>query len=318
MKRYNIEDVKKYVEKNSNCILLDSEYKNYNSKLKFKCKCGEIFETSFEKFKTRNKRQCNKCGRKNISEYHKLRIDDIKKYVEENSNCILLSTEYVNAHSKLLFQCECGNTFLTPFKHFKDSNQRQCQECGKEIRFDKRRHDYSDVKKYIEDYNCKLISDNYKNINQKLEIQCNCGNLFYTSYNMFKNLDINCCKRCREEKNSISKGEIKIEQWLNDNKIKYETQYTFDSLKNSHKLRFDFAILNKENNIKLLIEYDGKQHYGLGNFTSDEDEMIAQYNRVLQNDYIKNEFCFTNGYSILRIPYNRYSQIESILERNLL
>ena len=40
-------------------------------------------------------------------------IDSIAEYLREQSNgkCEILSTEYVNPTSKLLFRCECGNTF---------------------------------------------------------------------------------------------------------------------------------------------------------------------------------------------------------------
>ncbi|WP_291631441.1 hypothetical protein [Clostridium sp.] len=60
-----------------------------------------------------------------------------------------------------------------------------------------------------------------------------------------------------------SKGELKISSILNDNNIKYKTQYTFNDLRseNGSLLRFDFAILNDDNKLLYLIEYQGKQHY---------------------------------------------------------
>ena len=47
MKRLTFEYVKEWVENNSECILLSTEYKNAKTKLKFKCKCGKEFERTW-------------------------------------------------------------------------------------------------------------------------------------------------------------------------------------------------------------------------------------------------------------------------------
>ena len=56
-------------------------------------------------------------------------IDSIRKFVEENSDSKLLSTEYVGFSQKLLFKCTCGNNFEKTFTKFKNNNQRKCAEC---------------------------------------------------------------------------------------------------------------------------------------------------------------------------------------------
>lgn len=58
----------------------------------------------------------------------------------------------------------------------------------------------------------------------------------------------------------ISHGNKKIEELLNDNKIDFAKEFSFNDLIDIDKLRFDFAIF-KNNQLKYLIEYDGKQHY---------------------------------------------------------
>ncbi len=321
IKRYTFNEVKEIIESNSNCKLLSNEYKNSSTKLKLLCKCGNEFEATFEKFLRRNKRQCNECGKLNGATSRRLSIDEVREFVESNSDCKLLSNEYVDAHSKLLMMCSCGNEFLVPFKHFKNNSQRQCQQCGRNIQADKRKLDYKYIKNYIESESksgCKLLSNQYKNSNTKIRIQCSCGNEFRTLFDMFRRYDVRSCKICRQNNNTRSKGELKIEDWLISNNISYIPEYTFETLKSSKKLRFDFAILNKDNDIKLLIEFDGKQHFGIGNFSSDEEEMNLQYEKIIKNDLLKNEFCFDKGYSLLRIPYNQYPNINDILSRSLL
>lgn len=319
MKRLSIDYIKQFVKEESDCMLISDTYKSCDTKMLFKCKCGNEFETSFYKFDKRNKRQCNDCGKYLASNRRKLPYEDVKKFIEvdSNSGCKLLSEKYDNAQKKLKIQCECGNVFETKFNHFKGSFQRQCTNCGYEKNASSRRLSNTYVNEFIESKGCKLLSE-YKNINTMINIQCKCGNNFKTLFPMFRDYDIQTCLICREENKSVSKGEDKIEKWLIENSVAYTCQHTFDDLKHSKPLKYDFAIFNKKNKIKMLIEYDGKQHYGLGNFSNDEEKMLENYNRIKQSDYTKNEYCFRNGIPLIRIPYNRYYKIEEILENSLL
>jgi hypothetical protein len=60
-------------------------------------------------------------------------IENIRDYVKNNSDCALLSKEYVGYSQKLLFKCSCGNNFEKTFTKFKGSNQKKCPACS-EIR----------------------------------------------------------------------------------------------------------------------------------------------------------------------------------------
>lgn len=59
---YTIEFIRKFVEENSTSILLSNKYFNCKTKLKFKCECGNEFETTFDNFKNSKKRKCNMCS----------------------------------------------------------------------------------------------------------------------------------------------------------------------------------------------------------------------------------------------------------------
>lgn len=65
----------------------------------------------------------------------KLTIQEIQKYIDENTTgeCILLSTEYKNSTTPLLFQCQCGKTFERDWQHF-SRKRHLCPECGKKIK----------------------------------------------------------------------------------------------------------------------------------------------------------------------------------------
>ncbi|MGG0717884.1 hypothetical protein ABE096_09900 [Robertmurraya massiliosenegalensis] len=56
-------------------------------------------------------------------------IKDIQKYVQNNSESTLLSTEFHGFSQKLQFKCACGNEFEKSFTKFKNNNQRKCDVC---------------------------------------------------------------------------------------------------------------------------------------------------------------------------------------------
>ena len=49
---------------------------------------------------------------------------------------------------------------------------------------------YQEVKEYIERYDCKLLSTEYKSITDMLEIQCVCGEVFNRSFSNFKRIEL--------------------------------------------------------------------------------------------------------------------------------
>lgn len=71
---------------------------------------------------------------------------------------------------------------------------------------------YTDIKRFIEDNNCKLLTEEqeYENTQTKLNIECECGNKFITTFSRFKNRNKRQCNECGI-KNSIRKQSKKID-----------------------------------------------------------------------------------------------------------
>lgn len=60
-----------------------------------------------------------------------------------------------------------------------------------------KRFTISDVKKIIESKsNCKLISNEYKNAQSIIELECECGEVFSTRFFNFQYNNVRCCKKC--------------------------------------------------------------------------------------------------------------------------
>ena len=103
-----------------------------------------------------------------------------------------------------------------------------------------------------------------------------------------------------------SKGEKTIAEILDKNSVKYLREYTFDDLRGEggQKLRFDFAILDKESNLKYLIEFDGQFHF---------NEKYSKHDLYVKHDTLKDTYCKNNYIKLVRINYKDINNIEKIL-----
>ena len=95
-----------------------------------------------------------------------------------------------------------------------------------------------------------------------------------------------------------SKGEYIISLILNENKIKYKKEFTFDNYKNR---RFDFALLNEDNQPIRLIEFDGIQHYYHSDKWIWNNSMTLEQQK--ERDLEKNQIASLMKIPLIRIPY---------------
>ena len=120
--------------------------------------------------------------------------------------------------------------------------------------------------------------------------QCDCGNILSVPGDRLRNGNTASCG-C---KNGISKGEQKIIDILNKNNFNFIKEYKVIEL---GKKRFDFAILDNNNNVIRLIEFDGEQHFKESNWSCDK------LSRTKNSDKIKNEYALSHNIPLVRIPY---------------
>lgn len=76
---------------------------------------------------------------------------------------------------------------------------------------------YQEVKEYIENLGCKLLSTEYKNTTTPLIIQCECGQIFERKFKVLQKSPICKCKKCTQE--YLTKGMMK-----SFNEILFEVQ----------------------------------------------------------------------------------------------
>lgn len=126
---------------------------------------------------------------------------------------------------------------------------------------------------------------------------CKCGNEHYASTNSLTSGAIASCGCLR------SKGEQKIKSLLTEHSVNYKTQYWFSDLKDKKYLYFDFAILNGDNTIKCLVEYQGVQHL-------DPNATHGAWRSPLEHDEMKRQYCREHNLSLIEIPYYDYDSID--------
>lgn len=98
-----------------------------------------------------------------------------------------------------------------------------------------------------------------------------------------------------------SRGEIKIQEILDQSGLTYEMEYSFPDLtsRSGRELRFDFAVFDDDGELSFLIEYQGVQHYQAKSvFGGIEGLRNQQF-----NDMKKREYCRQHNLILVAIPY---------------
>lgn len=109
--------------KNRGCYLLETNYKNAITKMRYICKCNNESITTWNNFS--KGKLCMKCKGN-----EKLSLDFIKNKFLEKS-CILLESEYINSKTQMKYICICKNEWKTSWSNFKKGHFR-CKFCADE------------------------------------------------------------------------------------------------------------------------------------------------------------------------------------------
>lgn len=248
------------------------------------------------------------CRKNNIKLPRKMPLER-RKYkdgdiVGDYGNKLLYRTyATTNKKWKGKFQCGfCGREFEAIISDVKSD---QCKSCGCQ-------HNHIEGEK-VGPYKNQFIKRLYQsNSLSKLwvcEFKCSfCGKHFTARISDVVSGDVASCG-CQS---FISKGEDKIKQILTNLNVNFIRQYTFDdciSDKNA-KLRFDFYLPD----YNLCIEYDGEQHFRPTGYFGGEET----FQRRMELDKVKNEYCRNNNIHLIRIPYTNFKDIDENYINSLL
>ena len=291
------EFVEKWQKRFPNFNFSKTIYKGSKLPVKVICEKGHLFtRVANQMF-----RGCSVCGRQRSIKKHTNTISELEerfKLVHEEEFYIPIFTEG-NLQEKIIVICNiCGDIYLQTKASFLSG--RGCKNCDRKIKSNLKTFT---IKEFIE--KSKLIHGNkydysksiYINKKTKLEIICpKCGNSFFTTPdNHWKGSGCNICK--------VYQGEEKIKSYLIDRNIIFESQKTFDDLRDKRKLSYDFYIPSKN----LLIECQGEQHYKSIEIFGGEKQFRLQKH----HDWLKRKYAKDNKINLIAIPY--WENIEKIL-----
>lgn len=263
------------------------EYKNNKSKLTLQCKDGHIYDMRVNNFLSGQ--SCPTC-----SGHKKYEVEDMKSIVEE-ANYIF--NYYDECQKKM--NIHCGNNEHPPY----DVNIRvfvrgvrcpHCQNVG--------RLSISEVRESLEREGYSLLSEEYINLRTPIHIRCNMGHEYTSPYSNFKNGYR--CPKCNG-----SSGEKRITSYLESLGEVYEREKTFEDCvwETGYKLRYDFYI----ETYRLLIEFDGRQHFQDCDFFGSDFELIKA------KDEYKDKYAKEKNFNLLRIPYWEFDNIEDIIKNTI-
>lgn len=148
-----------------------------------------------------------------------------------------------------------------------------------------------------------LIEPVNNNGRLKWKCQCECGNYTFVDTSHLNSGHTKSCGCIH------SFTEKQLSQLFNKLGLNYSREYIFDDLLSDkyHNLRFDFAIFDKNNQLKGLIECQGEQHYSPVNFFGGQE----YFDQLTKNDQKKQEYCKLNNIPLLCVR-NKYLDLDKI------
>ncbi len=193
---------------------------------------------------------------------------------------------YTNNYTKIKVRHnKCGNTYKVAPYHF--LNGIRCHICSSKAQ----RKLNTQFKKEVYDLvgNEYTFLDSYVNTRTKIRVKHNmCGNIYKVKPTAF--INGSRCPYCNSPK-----GELIISKILNKLSISYESQKTFDDLKDKDCLSYDFYIPSQS----ILIEYQGLQHYEPVDYFGGNNKFKIQQ----KHDKMKLDYAKANNYNLIAVPY---------------
>lgn len=294
MKKPITQEMKDYVSYTES-ELISTEYKNYRDLLEFRCSCGEIYLKEYRNFKRAKNKSCQSCSEKAIRDSYRHPYSKVFEYIE-TKGCELLSKEYKNNEQLLKIRCGCGQTFRKTYAKFVGRDETRCADCTNLLKREAHSFSIEEVKEMLRKDGNVLVSREYVNMKNPLNIRCSCGNQFTTSLEVYGRGK----KRCGPCSGVTSRNELQVIEELEKNPeiISFEEEYSYADCGNIFPYPFDFLVVTSAGNY-FLIEVDGEQHFRPIDFFGGE----VAYEKQVARDKTKTKYCLQNNIPLLRIPY---------------
>jgi len=190
-RKLSIEEMREIAKKQGG-ECLSKKYIDSHTKLKWKCGKNHTWFAVPNSIK--NGTWCPECARKKVAESQKLSIEEMQKIANKRGGKCL-SKKYLNASSKLKWQCQKKHIWYATPNHIK--NGQWCPYCyGKNQNID-------DMRKIAKKHAGFCLSEVYVNSTTKLVWQCKLGHIWNATPSSIKSG--HWCPECGLKKKSESR-----------------------------------------------------------------------------------------------------------------
>ena len=267
------------------------EYTKASGPIVYEClDCGKIYKKSRANHLYENKTLCSKCYSGKTSKVREAFLQRL-----ELDGFELLDNPNKSIAEKFHIRCKkCGREY--DYKIQMGATKKiNCRFCGVGgFPIDQQTYEKRLKEAGLDDFTVLK----FVNMTHSVTLSHKCGYVFSQLPENF--LRSGNCPKCSPRKSS---GEKRIATFLEDKKIPFEEQKKFEG---NGLLSYDFFIPSR----RMLIEYQGEQHYRpVKHFGGEEKFAIQQ-----QRDLKKRRFAEENNYTLLEISYLDFNNIEKILE----
>lgn len=187
-KRWDLERASELF-KSRGCKLLETEYVNSKTKMRYIAKCGHEHSCSIDNFAKGKGDYCRKCRYKIIGEKQMLGTDFITKSFE-SEGCKVIDPGNGTNDCKIKYIALCGHENSITYSHFAMGGGRICNKCSRSIQYE---YDY--VKECFENADCELLETEYINCKTPMRYIAQCGHESTITFDAFLN-SLTTPKRC--------------------------------------------------------------------------------------------------------------------------
>ena len=275
------------------------EYKNNRTNVRIICPVhGEFLQTPSVHLTGAGCKKCFLDSRRKTQEDFVAQAKEIHGDKYDYSESV-----YISNHSKLLIHCnQCGRDFWqAPNAHLAGKG---CAKCAGIIK--KSVDEFVQQARVVHGDKYDYSQVEYINTDTPVKIICPVHGEFWQAPK--KHLKGQSCPNCKK-----SHGEERVLKFLKEHNLNFI--YNSSCLDFLKPLKPDFYLPDK----KLVIEYDGEQHFRPVQFAGMPIEKAeSEFEKTKRRDSDKNRLCEEHGIEVFRIPYTEFENIETILEEKLL
>lgn len=267
-------------------------YINRNTKVIITCHIHGDFE------QTPNGHQkgygCYECGRNKCKKTTEDFILEAKSIHGDKYD--YSKTKYTHAFNDVIITCPMHGDFKQrPNNHLNSCGCKKCSldDISKQFSDNKESFIEKAVKVHGDKYGYSLV--NYIDSTTNVKIICQ-------KHGEFEQLPSNHLQGTRCPLCTISKGEEKILNWLQENGIEFNPQHRFNNCRDIRPLPFDFYLPD----YNTCIEYQGRQHFESVDAWGGNDAFKDRQRK----DQIKENYCKLKGIKLISIHHNEDIQIK--------